>query len=498
MSITRRTVLAGIAATAAARLTTTLAQTAIKSSDISLAHDPLRPQFHLLNNRGWMNDPCGPIYWRGHYHMFYQYNPHAAVWGDMHWAHAVSPDMVHWQRLPIALAPTPGGPDADGCFTGSAVVYNGVPTIVYTGVKTGPSSEATLRDAESKYRETQCLATATDDSLRTWKKLPQPVIPSPPAGLKITGFRDPAPWRDGESWYMVVASGIAKQGGMVLLYHSDDLRHWEYLHPLTSGKWSGKSGSNPVDTGEMWECPDFFPLGNKHILIHSTEGKTLWQSGELDKKEMVFHPERTGQLDYGSYYAPKTQLDAHGNRILWGWIQEARPAAEYDAAGWAGMMSLPRLLSLDNGELRMQPATQVSTLRGNARSAGASAAHLPNTMQEVLCTFTTAGASEPFSFQIGDRHGTLLEVRSQQQQDPKTIRIDDTTISLSEPLPPQAELHVFIDNSVMEIFIDRRYAVTRRFYNRTAGKPAATITLAGAWRVASQQAHSMKSIWSQT
>jgi beta-fructofuranosidase len=334
--------------------------------------------------------------------------------------------------------------------------------------------------------------------LRNWKKLPQPIIATPPAGMNITGFRDPAPWRDGDNWYMVVASGVAKKGGMVLLYRSSDLRQWKYLHPLASGTFSGKSGSNPVDTGEMWECPDFFPLGNKHVLIHSTEGKTFWQSGELDKKEMVFHAERTGQLDYGSYYAPKTQLDANGNRILWGWITEARPEAEYSAAGWAGIMSLPRLLSLDSGELRMQPATQVATLRRPADSRPASASHLLNTMQEVICKLTTAGATGPLSFQIGHQHGTLLDVRSQLQQDQKTIRIDDTIISLSEPLPPQAELHVFIDNSVMEIFIDGRYAVTKRFYNRTAGKPTATITFAGSWRITDQQAHSLNSIWPRT
>ncbi len=101
----------------------------------------------------------------------------------------------------------------------------------------------------------------------------------------------------------------------------------------------------------MWECPDFFPLEGKHVLIHSTEGKTMWQIGTLDRDAMLFHAESEGLLDHGAYYAPKTQLDAHGNRILWGWIQETRPQAEYSAAGWAGMMSLPRRLSIANGAL---------------------------------------------------------------------------------------------------------------------------------------------------
>src|ERR1700685_2094789 len=99
-----------------------------------LASDPLRPRYHLLPAHNWMNDPNGPIFFDGRYHMFHQYNPQAAVWGNMNWAHATSPDMIHWQHEPIALSPTPGGPDRDGVFSGSAVLDNGKPTMIYTGV----------------------------------------------------------------------------------------------------------------------------------------------------------------------------------------------------------------------------------------------------------------------------------------------------------------------------------------------------------------------------
>ncbi len=291
---TRRHILQSLALTTGAAFTRKLP--ALELSQAQIARDPLRPQYHLQPARGWMNDPCGPIYWKGRYHMFFQYNPHAAVWGDMHWAHASSPDMIHWHREPIALAPTPGGPDQDGCFTGTAVVADGKPTFLYTGVQKVPPEQATLRDGNSNLRETQCLAVAEDDALLHWRKLPQPVIAAPPAGMEVTGFRDPSPWRDQQDrqWYMVVASGEKGIGGNVLLYKSADLRHWQYLHPLAQGKWSGKPGPNPVDTGEMWECPDFFPLDGKHVLIHSTEGKTIWQIGTLDRAAMLFHAESEG------------------------------------------------------------------------------------------------------------------------------------------------------------------------------------------------------------
>src|SRR5215813_9758604 len=112
-----------------------------------LASDPLRPQYHLLPSHNWMNDPNGPIYFGGRYHMFHQYNPRGATWGNMHWAHATSPDLLHWHHEPLALAPTPGGPDSDGVFSGSAVVEKGKVAVIYTTVAPPSSAmEATLRD----------------------------------------------------------------------------------------------------------------------------------------------------------------------------------------------------------------------------------------------------------------------------------------------------------------------------------------------------------------
>ena len=171
-----------------------------------------------------MNDPNGPIFWKGAYHIFYQYNPNAAVWGDMHWAHAVSEDMIHWRHLPIALALTPGWDDADGCFTGSAVDDHGAATILYTGVKSVSADRATLREGHNNFREIQCLATSADPQLRTWTKWKQPVI-QPPNHPTLAGFRDPFLWREKNNWILGVASGHFKKGGCVLLYRSKDLRN---------------------------------------------------------------------------------------------------------------------------------------------------------------------------------------------------------------------------------------------------------------------------------
>ena len=96
--------------------------------------DRQRPRYHFLPPANWLNDPNGLIQWRGRYHTFYQYNPNGPFHGTIHWGHAISDDSVHWEHLPIALAPTPGGPDADGCWSGCAVDHDGVPTLIYTGL----------------------------------------------------------------------------------------------------------------------------------------------------------------------------------------------------------------------------------------------------------------------------------------------------------------------------------------------------------------------------
>jgi beta-fructofuranosidase len=292
--------------------------------------------------------------------------------------------MIHWEHEPIALSPTPGGPDCDGVFSGSAVLDKGTPTVIYTGVAPPTSdSDATLRDGVHTWRETQCLAVAQDANLRTWKKLPEPVIAAPPADLAVAGFRDPCLWRDGNVWMLIVGSGIAHKGGAILLYSSPDLRHWTYLHPLVEGSSTDAKEMNPVDSGDMWECPDFFPLANKHVLLISTRGKVRWKVGTYANQR--FTPEKEGVVDWGAYYAAKTMLDADGNRILWGWITETRPDADLIAAGWAGAMSLPRVLSLNaQNELQTDVADDIRKLR--AAHTGINPEQNPATRQKNLET----------------------------------------------------------------------------------------------------------------
>jgi beta-fructofuranosidase len=444
-----------------------------------LASDPCRPQYHLLPARNWMNDPNGPIFFRGRYHMFYQYNPQAAVWGNMNWAHATSPDMIHWQHQPIALSPTPSGPDRDGVFSGSAVLDQGTPSVIYTGVAPPTSeSDATLRDGVHSWQEVQCLAVAQDDNLRSWKKFPEPVIAAPPAGLAVTGFRDPCIWREGNLWMLILGSGVRNKGGAILLYSSPDLRHWTYLHTLVEGPSTNDKSVNPVDTGEMWECPDFFPLGGKHVLLISTMGRVRWKVGTYANQR--FTMEKEGVVDWGAYYAAKTMLDATGNRILWGWITETRPDADLIAAGWAGAMSLPRVLSLNSeDELQMNVAPAVEQLRGAhsgiahdtpslARQKYLETVRLHDLAAELKLEFRPK--ADEFNLHLQSETGeNFVTISCANKSGSRELRVDTVSAPISGTPRSPVHLHIFLDGSVLEVFANGTTSLTKRIYQNPSG-----------------------------
>jgi len=490
--ISRRHFLFETGILAAAFKRSTRASCSAENPPSRMAGDRLRPQFHLLPAANWMNDPNGPIFYRGRYHMFFQYNPNGAFWGSMHWAHASSSDMIHWRHEPIAMVPTPNGYDRDGVFSGSAVLDGETPTVVYTGVlPPASSSEITLDDAQHKWREVQCLATSSDPNLRTWQKLPEPIIAKPP-DLAITGFRDPCVWREGREWLLALGSGIKGKGGAVLLYQSPDLRHWTYLHPLIEGVGTGKPAPNPVANGEMWECPDFFPLGDRHALLYATMGKVLWKTGAYQDRRFIV--EKEGVVDFGSYYAAKTMLDAHGNRVLWGWIPEKRPETEYRAAGWAGLMSLPRTLAIGkDGGLEMSIAPPVERLRGkhrrvenvnrSAKEKSLSSVRIPDLAADIQAELISALG---FVLRLRSEKGEpFAEITYQPDRGGEELRVN----TITAPLTAGSSLSVrlLLDGSSLEVLANHQAAITARIYTL----PSAPLTI----EVSNLDALRMLDVW---
>ena len=329
-------------------------------------HDVQRPGFHLSVQVGWMNDPNGFSYYNGEYHLFYQYHPYASYWGPMHWGHAVSKDLIHWKYLPVALAPDESY-DKDGCFSGSAVeLDDGRHLLMYTGVV-----EEEAPDGTKKGVQTQCIAIG--DGLNYEKYEHNPVIDEsqlPEDGDRYE-FRDPKIWKRPDGTFCCVTGNCnSEHDGQILLFGSKDALHWNFEKILLR---------NNGRFGRMWECPDFFELDGKQVLLispqdmlpqgleyHNGNG-TVCLIGTYDENTGAFREEADQAIDYGiDFYAPQTVLAPDGRRIMIGWMQNWDTCNLYTfTQPWFGQMSLPRELSVRDGRLIQKPVRELEALRQN-------------------------------------------------------------------------------------------------------------------------------------
>jgi beta-fructofuranosidase len=442
-----------------------------------LSADPHRPLYHFLPPANWMNDPNGLIQWRGQYHMFYQCNPYHPYFGDMHWGHAVSPDLVHWNDLPIALEPTPGAADHFDCFSGCAVDAAGVPTLVYTGISEYPTGHRN-RYPVPLTAQVQCIATG-DDELLTWRRYAGNPVITAPAELDLVGFRDPFVWREKGRWQALVGAGIRGVGGSVLRYRSDDLRRWDYAGPLVS--------SGQIESGEMWECPNFFPRGEQHVLIVSSYPPRAVRhlTGAYDGN--AFTPRSKGLLHgEGCFYAPQTFRDARGRRLMFGWLPEGRTIDAQRRAGWAGVMSLPQVLSPGpSGGPWVEPAPEVDTLRKqNWQWRGSLTRETPaawlNEVQgdclEIILRVEQSPDAGVWGLTLRRSPDGVEETRIEYEPVSRLLRIDrqrasldpetdrsDATLVLDGSENAVRELRVFLDRSVIEVYTGGR-CLTSRIY----------------------------------
>ncbi len=323
-----------------------------------------RPLFHLTPRAGWMNDPNGFCYHAGQYHMFYQYNPYSSHWDSMHWGHAVSSDLLHWEYLPAALAPDEIY-DSNGCFSGSAVTLDdGRMLLMYTGV-------LNERGKDGWTVEVQTQNIAIGDGVDFEKYENNPVLDESdlPEGASRNDFRDPKIIRRADgTWAALMGSRPADGSGQILVYTSKDCLHWVY---------EGKLAENKNRFGKMWECPDFFELDGKAVLLTSPQDMlpegfeyhngngTLCLIGSLDEKTNTLIEEHDQAIDYGiDFYAPQTVQTPDGRRVMIGWMQnwDALPIREPHEK-WAGQMSVPRELFIREGRLWQLPIRELEDYR---------------------------------------------------------------------------------------------------------------------------------------
>nr|AJW82912.1 acid invertase [Dimocarpus longan] len=331
-----------------------------------------RTAFHFQPEKNWMNDPNGPVFYKGWYHFFYQYNPHAAVWGDIVWGHAVSRDMIHWLHLPLAMVADQWY-DINGVWTGSATILpDGQLIMLYTG-------------STDKHVQVQNLAYPADPNdplLINWVKYSGNPVLVPPPGIGARDFRDPTTaWYTSEGkWRITIGSKVNKTG-VSLIYDTEDFKTYNMIDGMLHG----------VDGTGMWECVDFYPVsiiaengldtsingqGIKHVVKASLDDDRhdYYAIGTYDEKTAKWVPDNPKidvgigiRYDYGLFYASKTFYDQNKKRrVLWGWVGESDSEAADVRKGWASLQSIPRTVALDQKtgtNLIQWPVEEVESLR---------------------------------------------------------------------------------------------------------------------------------------
>ncbi|KQX48479.1 glycoside hydrolase family 32 protein [Paenibacillus sp. Root444D2] len=414
-----------------------------------------RPQLHFTPKDQWMNDPNGMVFYEGEYHLFYQYHPESTVWGPMHWGHAVSQDLVHWEHLPIALAPDEHG----AIFSGSVVVdkhdtsgfFGGMSGLVaiFTHHDTKPGTDLT--------RQRQSLAYSADRG-RTWTKyVNNPVL----IEEALPDFRDPKVFwfNPQQSWVMVIAAG-----DVIRFYKSPNLIDWTH---------SGEFGVGQGSHDGVWECPDLFELpvdgdtiNKRWVLIVSigedanfVEGsRTQYFIGSFNGDTFV--PEESPApllwLDHGrDNYAGVTWSDVpeqQGRRLFIGWMNNWKYANVIPTSNWRGAMTLPRELTLkaelEGVRLLQKPICELQAQRRSEQSWA---------------------AFELNNSELTITHGDLLEIIAEFEFD------DELEFGLKLRASESEETIVGYSTHEQQLFIDRSRSGAIDFHSDFACKHSALL-----------------------
>ncbi len=450
-----------------------------RESRAKLATDRYRPFYHFTSPESSLNDPNGLCFWQGRWHLFYQgYPPEDR---RQHWGHAVSDDLLHWRDLPYAIYPNP----EECCFSGATLVEADRVIAMYHGTKVG-----------------NMVAVSTDPLLLNWTKVTgQAVIPIRPADGSTPPYSvfDPCIWKQGDTYYSLSGGTLPGPGnGRVradFLFRSKDLATWEYLHPLAEG-------DAYTLVGDDGACPYFWPIGDRHILLHFSHmsgGRYLLGRYDTERQKLVVTG--GGAFNFGAawpsgMHAPSAAPDGKGGVIAIFNMNAGKPTP-----GWDQIMSLPRRLTLGpEGDLLQEPAGDIASLRGERVQLGETP--LPANREVVL--EPVHGNSLELTAEIDPRGAPTVELnvlRSPNKEEYTRIAVypqrgfhhwnrggrkgHDTLVSIDtsysslapnvasrapETAPvwiPDGEpirLRVFVDRSVVEVFVNGRQCLGVRVY----------------------------------
>jgi sucrose-6-phosphate hydrolase SacC (GH32 family) len=426
--------------------------------------DPQRPVCHAQPPRAWTNEPHGLIHWGGKYHIFYQKNANGPYWSHLNWGHMTSSDLLRWTEMPVAISPEPGV-DSEGCWSGSVIDHDGALTLIYTAVD---GKKACV-----------CLA-QSEDGINFKKYHGNPVIPQQPAENIFQDFRDPYVWHEGETYYLLIGSGLREGGGTAFLYRSKDLVRWEFRKQILTGESS--------NSGTFWELPLFLKMGNLHALIVSEiPGRSSYWVGTW--KDEKFNPAglTPQRLElFNHLLAPTPMIEENGRVVVMGIIPDERRPQELWVAGWAHLYSLPRVLSINaRGQIVQKPHENLKRLCRPLDTVtsmeldGRCIQELPGIAEKSLHLAFMFKRGESTSVSLFLRRspdgqeqteilydwelGRLTLDRRRSSLDDKVKR-DRQDVEYASETKDNFALEVFLDRSVVEVFIDDRATFAARIY----------------------------------
>lgn len=470
-----------------------------RAAEPRAASDPARPVYHFRPPAGWLNDPNGTIYHSGWYHLFYQHNPFGDRWGSIHWGHARSGDLVHWEHLPIALGPDPER--EDHCFSGCAFAPAGEqPLLFYTS----------FRDDYHSSPAEQCAVHTSDDLTRFFRSRANPV-------LSLDGFdgprfrgdwRDPFVFREGGRVFMILGARLADADiSAIALFETsgDNFLDWRYRGLLHEA---------PCEEVEYFECPSLLRFGDRHVLVYSPERQVEYAVGSLDLERYRFEPTRVGRVDHSlNYYAAAPFVGIPGDRqVLLGWIRgwgggeeagDSPGIREYRSGrGWNGVLSLPRELSLDrDGSLRQHPVPELEELRAEPfavreRRVNDETLVLGESLGAELEVRASFGSSDCRAWGLRLRpHGDSAEVEIRFSEGGRRLAVAGTEL-YSDPVAGGTDVHAFYDRSTLEVFLNAGRAACTRVLDTEGSRVGIEVFAeGGSIIVTSLDAWELESIW---